>query len=60
MEDFICASINYKKCGEELRGRFAFGQELRGRFIAENRGFSPVLRFRISRSGYGTPGGCSA
>lgn len=50
MEDFICASINYKKCGEELRGRFAFGQELRGRFIAENRGFSPVLLCTCNRT----------
>lgn len=30
MDDFICVSINYKKCGEELRGRFAFSQKAGG------------------------------
>lgn len=50
MQDFICVSINYKKCGEELRGRFAFSPELRGRFVTENCGLSPVLLCTCSRT----------
>lgn len=50
MDDFICVSINYKKCGEELRGRFAFSQEARGGFVTGNGVLSPVMLCTCSRT----------
>lgn len=50
MDDFICVSVNYKKCGEELRGKFAFGQETRAEFTEKNSGLSPVLLCTCSRT----------
>lgn len=50
MDDLICVSINYKKCSEELRGKFAFDPEKLGRFVEENSLLSPVLLCTCSRT----------
>ena len=50
MEDFICVSINYKKCGEDTRGKFAFSAEARENFLVENARQSPVLLCTCNRT----------
>ncbi len=43
MESFVCVSINYKRCGEEIRGEFTPEPEKRAQFIERNAQYSPVL-----------------
>lgn len=50
MDDFICVSINYKKCSEEVRGKFTFAQEIRETFITEHSALSPVLLCTCNRT----------
>lgn len=50
MEDFICVSINYKKCSEEVRGRFTFTPEAREKFLTEHSAVSPVLLCTCNRT----------
>lgn len=50
MEDFICVSINYKKCSEEVRGRFTFTPEVREKFLTEHSAVSPVLLCTCNRT----------
>lgn len=50
MDDLICVSINYKKCGEEVRGKFAFAPETREKFITEHSALSPVLLCTCNRT----------
>lgn len=50
MDDLICVSINYKKCGEEVRGKFAFSPETREKFITEHSALSPVLLCTCNRT----------
>lgn len=48
--DFVCISINYRKCGQELREKFAFGGEIQENLISENRAFSPVFLCTCNRT----------
>lgn len=50
MEQLTCVSINYKKCGESARGRFAFGEETRSGFVQAHSEISPVLLCTCSRT----------
>lgn len=43
LERFVCVSINYKRCGEEIRGEFTPEAGQRADFIARHVEFSPVL-----------------
>lgn len=43
MKEFVCASINYKRCDEDFRGKLAFEIQKQEDFIKENRNISPVL-----------------
>lgn len=43
MESFVCVSINYKRCGEEIRGEFTPEEHLRAEFIAQRAEHSPVI-----------------
>lgn len=50
MDNFICVSINYKKCGEDMRGKFAFSPSSRETFVTENSRISPVLLCTCNRT----------
>lgn len=43
LESFVCASINYKRCGEEIRGEFTPEPSRRAEFIVSRQEYSPVL-----------------
>lgn len=43
LERFVCVSINYKRCGEEIRGEFTPEAERRAEFAALHAEYSPVL-----------------
>ena len=43
LESFVCVSINYKRCGEEIRGEFTPEPARRADFITLHSEFSPVL-----------------
>ena len=43
MESFVCVSINYKRCGEEIRGEFTPEPARRADFITLHSEFNPVL-----------------
>lgn len=43
MDSFVCVSINYKRCGEEIRGKFTPVQDKRAEFVTSHAEYSPVL-----------------
>ena len=50
MDNFICISINFKYCDEELRGHFAFPNNKKERLVRENEELYPVLLCTCSRT----------
>ena len=50
MENFICISINYKNCDEELRGHFAFPDNKKERLVRENEELYPVMLCTCNRT----------
>ena len=50
MDNFICISINFKYCDEELRGHFAFPNNKKERLVRENEELYPVLLCTCNRT----------
>lgn len=50
MENFVCVSVNFKRCGEELRGKLAFSDDRKDKLLRENKELEPVLLCTCNRT----------